>query len=163
MSENPQEYFKGILLTVAGQAYMAAGYTLDEKPLQWMGGRFRFVKRLDAELFGFIEYQVLIYKDTEYAARMPSRFRVTLIRTDQHNPALTSDHPQFAQRDLSALVVDDFNVAILPSANHWWHFHNTDELGKALAEAGHLTIGYGMPWLAGELTPDENGGETSGE
>jgi hypothetical protein len=28
-----------------------------------------------------------------------------------------------------------------------------DELGKALAEAGHLVIGYGIPWLAGDLVP----------
>jgi hypothetical protein len=24
-------------------------------------------------------------------------------------------------------------------------------LGKGLAEAGHLAIGYGMPWLSGDL------------
>ena len=57
------------------------------------------------------------------------------------------------QRTLSALVVDDFHVDILPSADHWWTFSNTDDLGRALAEAGHLVIGYGMPWLAGELEP----------
>jgi hypothetical protein len=57
---------------------------------------------------------------------------------------------------LSALVVEDFGVAILPSANHWWTFQNTQELGNALAEAGHLTIGYGIPFLAGELSPPEN-------
>ena len=73
---------------------------------------------------------------------MPSRFRVTLIRKGQSKTTT---------RTLSQLVVQDFSVAILPSADHWWEFHNTDSLGKALAEAGHLIIGYGIPWLAGDL------------
>ena len=55
--------------------------------------------------------------------------------------------------DLSQLVVEDFGVAILPSSDHWWQFSNTDELGKTLAEAGHLVIGYGMPYLSGDLEP----------
>ena len=150
-------------MTVVGQAYAAAGYVLDEKPLQWMGGRYRFVKKLDADLYGFIEYQVLIYQDTEWSAGMPSRFNVTLIRTDKPNPALDSDHDRFVRRDLSGLVVEDFAVKILPSGNHWWTFRNTDEMGKALAEAGHLVAGYGMPWLAGDLIPPESVGQASDE
>jgi hypothetical protein len=27
------------------------------------------------------------------------------------------------------------------------------ELGRALGEAGSLAVGYGMPWLSGDLTP----------
>jgi hypothetical protein len=54
---------------------------------------------------------------------------------------------------LSELVVGDFGVNILPSADHWWTYSDTDSLGHALAEAGHLAVGYGMPWLAGELEP----------
>ena len=53
---------------------------------------------------------------------------------------------------MSALVVKDFGVAILPSADHWWTFRDMNELGTALAEAGHLVVAYGMPWLAGELS-----------
>ncbi|MFW5709278.1 MAG: hypothetical protein ACOCX5_03555, partial [Chloroflexota bacterium] len=67
------------------------------------------------------------------------------------------------RKDLGTLVVDDFGVPILPSGNHWWTFRNIDELGKALAEAGHLVVGYGMPWLAGELTPPSEAGDTAGE
>jgi hypothetical protein len=94
--------------------------------------------------------------DSEWLSGEPSRFRVTVTRTDQLNPTMKSDHDQYIRRDLSALVVEDFGVAILPSANYWWAFQNTQELGNALAEAGHLTIGYGIPFLAGELSPPEN-------
>lgn len=151
--QSTADYFRMILLTVMGQAFEAAGYTLDENPVQWAGGRFRFGKPLSGELRGFIEFQLLGYTENEWVARMPSRFRVHLIRTDKPTPYAASTHPDYRQRTLSALVVDDFHVDILPSADHWWTFSNTDELGRALAEAGHLVIGYGMPWLAGELEP----------
>lgn len=150
---SPQAYFRVILITVVGQAYTAAGYALEDNPVQWAGGRYRFYKPLDDGLNAFIEYQLLSYVDSEWASGMPSRFRVTLTRTDQPNPTMPSEHPEYIQRDLSTLVVDDFGVAILPSAGYWWAFRNTDELGKTLAEAGHLVIGYGIPWLAGDLQP----------
>ncbi|GAB4313691.1 MAG: hypothetical protein Kow00117_06250 [Phototrophicales bacterium] len=137
------DYFRTILVTVVGQAYAAAGYELEERPVQWAGGRFRFLKKMSNDLTAVIEYQLLTYVDSEWAVGQPSRFKVTLICTDGR------------RRDLSALVVEDFGVAILPSATHWWTFQNLDELGKALAEAGHLVVGYGIPWLAGDLKPDE--------
>ncbi len=83
-----------------------------------------------------IEFQLL-----SYAGDSPSRFRVTLIR------------PPTVHRTLSALVVDDFGVPILPSPEHWWTFRSLTELGSALAEAGHLIVGYGMPYLSGDLLP----------
>jgi hypothetical protein len=152
-TQSPQEYFRLILLTVVGQAYTAAGYELEELPLQWAGGRFRFRRHLDDDLLAFIEYQLLSYSYSEWASGQPSRFRVTLTRTDQPSPGELSQHPRYARRDLSALVVEDFGVPILPSGGHWWTFHNTDELGQALAEAGHLVVGYGLPWLTGDLLP----------
>ena len=163
-----------MLLTVVGQAFTAAGYTLQERPAQWSGGLFRFAKPISFParnglsdspslytergaggevLTAFIEYQLLAYADTMWASRNPSRFRVTLTRTDQPALRQPSSHPHFAQRDLGTLVVHDFAVAILPGADYWWTFTNTDELGKALAESGHLVIGFGMPWLSGELQP----------
>ena len=151
--QSANDYYRTLLLTVVGQAFSAAGYTLEETPVQWAGGRFRFVKDLDENLRGFIEFQVLSYTDSEWSAGMPSRFRVMLMRTDQIMPYVVSDHPQSSQRDLSALVVEDFGVAILPSARHWWTYRSTDELGQALAEAGHLIVGYGLPWLSGDLVP----------
>jgi hypothetical protein len=151
--QSPQEYFRLLLLTVVGQAFTAAGYALEDRPVQWAGGLYRFAKPLDGGLNAFIEYQLLAYADTMWASRQPSRFRVTLTRSDQAAPNQVSQRPQYAQRDLSALVVEDFGVAILPSTDYWWTFANTTELGNTLAEAGHLVIGYGMPWLSGDLVP----------
>ena len=150
--QEQQEYFKMILMTVVGQAFGAAGYTLEERPAQWAGGLYRFVKSLGDDLFGFIEFQHLSYTDSEWASNTSSRFRVTLQRSDARN---TTGDPRYVRRSLSALVVEDFGVAILPSDDHWWSFRSTEELGKALAEAGHLIIGYGMPFLAGELPPSQ--------
>ena len=147
-TQSPQEYFRLVLLTVVGQAFEAAGYSLEDRPAQWAGGQFRFVKKLDESLHGFIEFHHL-----HYIEGSPSRFRVTLTRTDQIVPHRRSTHPQYAQRTLSALVVADFGVAILPSADHWWTYQNTSELGRTLGEAGSLAVGYGMPWLAGDLQP----------
>jgi hypothetical protein len=147
--QSPQEYFRLILLTVVGQAFSAAGYELEDRPMQWAGGLFRFAKALDNGLYGFIEFQLLHYADSAFSSGVSSRFRVSLIRSGQP----TSSHPQVVRRTLSALVVEDFGVSILPSADHWWTFANTTELGSALAEAGHLAVGYGIPWLSGDLVP----------
>ena len=78
--------------------------------------------------------QLLAYTDTMWASRSPSRFRVTLTRTDQPSPRQPSPHADFLQRDLGTLVTQDFGVAIIPGADYWWTFSNTDELGKALAK-----------------------------
>jgi hypothetical protein len=147
------DYFRLILLTVVGQAFSAAGYVLEDSPVQQAGGLFRFVKALDNGLYGFIEFQLLNYIDSQWSSGVPSRFRVMLVRSDQTSATAPSRHPRYARRTLSALVVDDFGVAILPSADHWWTFASTEQMGKALAEAGHLIIGYGMPWLYGDLVP----------
>lgn len=138
-----QDQFRSILLTVVGTAFRAAGYELDETPIQWAGGQYRFTKVMPDESITTIEFQNLIYQDNEWASGNPSRFRVTLGQSDG------------GKRDLSGLVVDDFGVAILPSGRHWWSYRNLQELGQALAEAGHLIVGYGMPWLSGDLTPPE--------
>ncbi len=143
-----------ILLMVVGQAFSAAGYQLEERETQWAGGLFRFVKRFDDGLFGYIEFQLLHYSNVPEAQNAPSRFRVTLIRSDQANAAKRSKHPAYVRRALSALVVDDFGVPILPSGDHWWTFRDVSELGKGLAEAGYLAVGYGMPWLSGDLLPN---------
>ncbi len=140
-TQSPQEYFRVILLTVVGQAYGAAGYGLEERPIQWAGGQFRFSKSSEDGQNHNIDYQLLAYTDTEWSSGAASRFRVNLIRADG------------VRRTLSALVVEDFGVSILPTADHWWTFRTTEELGHALAEAGHLAVGYGIPWLSGDLVP----------
>lgn len=138
-----QDYFRTLLMTVVGQAFTAAAYHLQETPMQWAGGQYRFIKSLDGGAQAIIEFQHLAYTDTEWSAGQPSRFRVMLRHSDGR------------ARDLSALVVSDFKVQIVPSAAHWWTYTNTDTLGHALAEAGHLIVGYGMPWLEGMLTPPQ--------
>src|SRR6185436_10115160 len=80
-SQSPQEYFRLILLTVVGQAFGAAGYTLDERPAQWAGGLFRFVKALDgAQAVG--SHASIEFQHLHYAGDAPSRFRVSLARSD---------------------------------------------------------------------------------
>lgn len=150
--QSQQDYFRTILMTVVGQAFDAAGYHLKQVPLQWAGGKYRFTKKFDNGLYGLIDFQVLIYTNSEWSSGMPSRFQVRLTRSDDHNGKPTA-HEKYAMRSLSQLVVEDFGVNILPSADHWWTYHDTDSLGKGLAEAGHLIVGYGMPWLSEALLP----------
>lgn len=130
--------FRLLLLTVLGQALGAAGYELTEDAVAEAAGRFRFAAAGERR----IEFQLLAGTASEWAPQMPSRFRVTLIRGGR-------------SRGLAALVVEDFSVAILPSADHWWSWRDSSEAGAALAEAGHLLVGFGLPWLAGELKPPE--------
>lgn len=145
--QSGQDAFRSVLMTVVGQAYGGAGYQLEEMPLQWIAGRYCFSKPLAEGRRGVIDYQVLIYSENAYVNRMPSRFRVTLQRA-----------PGGVSRTLAQLVVEDFGVAILPSADHWWQFNDMVSLGKALAEAGHLVVGYGIPWLDGSLVPPQRDG-----
>ena len=149
-----QDYFRTIMHTVVGQAFAAAGYELLNEPMRWLGGRFRYAKNLDNGLTAYVEFQVLVYNDTAYTGQQPSRFTVNIYRSDKAG-GKPSNHPQYIHRSLSQLVVTDFGISILPDADHWWQFKDTDALGKALAEAGHLIIGYAIPYLAGDLNPDD--------
>lgn len=148
-----QDYFRVIMHTVIGQAFLAADYELLNEPMKWLGGRFRYAKSLSNGLTAYIEFQVLVYNDTAYTGKQASRFTVNIYRSDKAG-GKQSQHPQYIHRSLSQLVVTDFGVTILPDADYWWQFNDTDSLGKALAEAGHLIIGYAIPYLAGDLEPD---------
>ena len=147
--QSQQDYFRTLLRTVVGQALDAAGYHFQTTPLQWAGGKYRFVKAFDDGLFGLIDFQVLIYSASLWSSGQASRFRVQLTRSSSRRAARADD----MTRSLSQLVVGDFGVGILPSTDYWWSYRDTDSLARALAEAGHLTVGYGLPWLAGDLTP----------
>jgi hypothetical protein len=147
------DHFRTVLITVVGQAFEAAGYRMENSPVKQMGGLFRFRCQLKNGLYGFIEFQMLYLPSTEWSGNVTSRFRVSVVRSDKDNAQQHSTHPQYARKSLSELVVADFGVEILPSADHWWQFNNTESLGQALAEAGHLVVGYGIPWLSGDLTP----------
>ena len=146
--QRDHEYFGALLRTVVGQAFTAAGYQFEPAPLQNAGGRFRFKRALADGSLAWIDFQVLIYSDSMWSGGAPSRFRVRLTRVSAGGARRLS-------RSLSQLVVADFGVKILPSADHWWTYRDTDSLGQALAEAGHLIVGYGIPWLAGELSPPD--------
>lgn len=132
--------FRLHLLTVLGQALAAAGYTMVEDPVREAGGLFLF-QQVDGTRSGNgIEFQLLAGVATEWAPQMPSRFRVTLLRGGD-------------RRTLAALVVSDFRVQILPTEDHWWAWQDRAGPASALAEAGHLLVGFGLPWLSGELKP----------
>lgn len=151
-----QDYFRALLRTVVGQAFAAAGYHFAEEPLQSAGGRYRFAKTFADGGLGWIDFQVLVISDTVWSGGAPSRFRVGLTRWLK----LAAGQPdRRVSRGLAELVVLDFGVNILPSADHWWSYRDTDSLGKALAEAGHLIVGYGIPWLSGVLLPPGDDGE----
>ena len=147
-----QDYFQTLLRTVVGQAFGAAGYEFQTAPIQWAGGKYRFAKALSDGFFGLIDFQVLVSSDSMWSTGAPSRFKVQLTRSRDRQGQARAE-AGYVTRGLSQLVVEDFSIAILPAADHWWTFVDTESLGKALAEAGHLIVGYGMPWLAGELTP----------
>jgi hypothetical protein len=152
--QSMQDYFRTIMHTVIGQAFAAAGYELLDEPMRWLGGRFRYAKSLDNSLTAYVEFQVLVYNDTAYTGQQPSRFTVNIYRTNKAG-GKPSNHAQYIHRSLSQLIVTDFGVSILPDADYWWQFKDTESLGKALAEAGHLIIGYAIPYLAGDLSPDD--------
>ncbi len=147
-----QDYFLALLQTVMGQALDAAGYALERRLLQWAGGRYRFVKALEDGSSAQIEFQALVYSDNAWSMDQASRFQVRLGRSRRVGAGKNAAD-RFSMRSLSQLVVRDFGVQILQSEDHWWQYRDTDSLARALAEAGHLIVGYGMPWLAGELAP----------
>lgn len=148
-----QDYFRTLMHTVMGQAFAAAGYELRHEPVKWLGGRFRYSKDLGKGFTAYIEFQVLVYNDTAWTGGQASRFNVMLY-TSEVAGGKPSRHANAVNRSLSQLVVTDFAVPILPDADYWWQFTDTESLGNSLAEAGHLIIGYGIQWLAGELKPD---------
>lgn len=148
----PQEHFLSLLQTVIGQALDAAGYYLEQRPLQWAGGKYRFVKALEDGSCGLIDFQVLVYSDNAWSMGHPSRFNIRLGRSNM-TPAGKASDSRFSARSLSQLVVKDFGVKILPAEDHWWSYRDTDSLAQALAEAGRLIVGYGIPWLDGQLLP----------
>jgi hypothetical protein len=150
-SGDPQAQFGMVLHTVVGQAFEAAGFRLADSPTQQAAGLFRYVAQAEAGayagLYLLIEFQMLYYTEGR-----PARFHVVLARAAQPDGRMRGAVGE-VRRDLAALVVEDFGVAVLPSASHWWSYAHMDALGRALAEAGHLVVGFGIPWLRGAIEP----------
>lgn len=156
--ERNQE-FGFYLNLVLGQAIQAAGYEKLLNEINEDSGKYIYSKQFtDATpmlqgLYAFIEFQNLIYVTSEWAPNAVSRFTVFLTRSDSELPHLKSDDPDYVQCMLSELVVRGFSVDILPTAKHWWSYQEHIELCNALAEAGHLLAGYGIPWLDEQIFP----------
>ena len=142
-----------------GQVLSSAGYEFVNQPLQAAGGKFTFWKQFTEEkpmlqgLYSYVEFQHLVYVSSEWAPNAASRFSIILTRSDSEQAQLASEDPDYLRCSLSELVVQVFGVSVLPSANHWWHYRDQDELATTLVEAGHLLVGYGLPWLEDDLKP----------
>lgn len=130
------QYFKETVLVIVGQALHAAGYLLHDDNVQQARGLVRFYKpsNLNTSAQLGIGWQLLVFEQSPIA-----QFRVELLRlnADQHT----------TKRTLSDVIWHDYKAHILPSDDFWWEFRTTDELPHAIAHAGKLLIGYGLPWL----------------
>lgn len=146
----PQDSFGQLLQMVVGEAFTAAGYKLQNNPTHQSRGLFRFQKALDDDISAYIEFQLLYYPGGG-----PSRFRVNLLRNRGPDARITSNDDKRVEIALTKLLWEDFDVQQLSGPDHWWLFNNSYDLGHAIAEAGKLIIGFGMPWVEGTLKPDQ--------
>jgi hypothetical protein len=155
----PQAIFGQTIEAVAGQAFAASGYTLEPAPMHQMRGLFRYRKLLDAGayngLYVFVEFQLLFYQGGGQ-----SRFRINLLRCDSAEARAASTHPAQIDTTLSFLIWHGFGVTQLGGPDYWWPFSSPNELGHAIARAGQLLFGFGIPYLEGTLTPDDIKHET---
>src|SRR5450432_649349 len=151
----PQALFGQVLDTVAGQAFQAAGYTLQPNPMHQSRGLFRYRKPLLAvdSLNVYIEWQLLFYQGG------PSRFRINLLRSTGPDARVGGDSGAAVETTLTKLVWEGFGVRQLSSPDHWWSFDSPNALGQAIAQAARLVFGFGIPWLEGTLptTTDADG------
>lgn len=141
------ETFKATLAQVAGGAFAAAGYALEDAPMHHMRGLFRYRRQPAGQDEGwYIEFQVLNYGPTGGG---PSRFRVGLLRGTADDPRA----PGGMEVTLARLVWDRFGVRGmgLSGPEHWWAFGNDTQMAYAIAEAGKLLFAFGVPWLEGTL------------
>jgi len=90
-----------------------------------------------------------------YTVGGPSRFRVNLLRNMGADARSPSQYAEKVDTTLGKLLWEDFGVRQLSGPDHWWLFNNPTELGYAVAEAGKLLFGFGLPWLEGMLRPDQ--------
>ncbi len=134
--------FKEILLAVVGQALDAAGYQIEDRPVQQQRGLVRFRKPLENQVYGFIEWQMLAFAQSPV-----DRFQILLLRNRGSDPRAITDYLHRAECSLSWVMWHIFEARILPSDDAWWEFRDEAELAHALANAGRALFGYGVPWL----------------
>jgi hypothetical protein len=135
---------------VVGQALTALGYTLQSNPTHQARGLFRYSKAFESGVSTYVEFQALHYQGGGL-----SRFRVNLLRNMGMDARAVSDYGEKVDTTLAKLVWADFSVRQLTGPDHWWTFRDPNELGYAIAEAGKLLIGFGIPWLEGEFSTDD--------
>lgn len=134
----PQQTFLNVLLHVVGAPLEAAGYRLEDSPMQQARGLFRFQKSLSHSRV-FIEFQMLYHSEF-------SRFRLNLIRSAEAREEYT----------LAGLLWNVYHVQVLPSEDHWWQYKQPQDLAQGLYEAGRLLFGYGVPWLEDQFGARSN-------
>lgn len=144
----PQSIFGQLLEQVAGSAFRAAGYQLQENTMHQSRGLFRFRKDLAEGISVYVEFQLLHYQQGG-----PSRFRVNLLRSSGPDARAGIPGYERVETTLSQLLWEDFGVERLGSPDHWWLFNAPQQLAQALAEAGQYVLAFGMPWL--ERTLDQ--------
>lgn len=148
MFYNPKQTaaFFALLQHVVGQALAAAGYILEEQPLQQARGLIRYRKALGDDVYTFIEWQLLAFEQSRVA-----QFQVNLLRNRGVEARALTDYADRAEHTLPWLIWHVFGARVVPSDSVWWEFRDDNELGQALASAGRLLFGYGVPWLEKKL------------
>jgi hypothetical protein len=144
-------FFKDTLLKVAGQALQAAGLELEDNDMQQARGLIRFRKplpELGENIYGFVEWQLLAFAQSPLA-----RFQINLMRNQGGDARTINDYEYREERTLAWIIRHAYQSQVVPSDDHWWEFRDSNELAYAIAEAGRLLFGYGMPYL--EMRKDE--------
>lgn len=148
MFYNPKKTaaFQTMLEQVVGQALAAAGYVLEDQPLQQTRGLIRYRKALGDDIYAFIEWQLLAFEQSRVA-----QFQVNLLRNRGTEARAQTDAEERVEHTLPWLIWHVFETRVVPSDSVWWEFRDEIELGQALASAGRLLFGYGVPWLEKNL------------
>lgn len=144
-------FFKDTLLKVAGQALEAAGLELEDNNIQQARGLIRFRKsllELGEDIYGFVEWQLLAFEQSPLA-----RFQIILIRNRGIDARTITEYEHQEEHSLAWIICHAYQSQVVPSDDHWWTFRDSNELAYAIAEAGRLLFGYGMPYL--EMRKDE--------
>lgn len=147
-SQTPAEIFRQALEHVAGTAFSAAGFRLQDNPMHHARGLFRYTKPLAEGVQVYVEFQVLVYTGG------PSRFCVNLLRNIGPDARSDSGYAGRVEVTLARLVWEGFGVGQLNGPDHWWVFGDYTQLAYAIAEAGKLAFAFGVPFLEGNLAPE---------
>ena len=147
MFYDPQKtaYFKEMLTTIVGQALDAAGYIVENHALQHARGLIRYSKQLTNlgdDIYGFVEWQLLAFEQSPVA-----RFQINLLRNKGIDARAVTDYDQQEEHTLPWIIWHVYDAKVVPHDEVWWDFRDEAELGQALAVAGRLLFGYGVPWL----------------